>query len=109
MKLVDVNVIISFAVILAAALNFVQIFRSQREIRWHRDARVVLFAYEKELLERGVTLPPRCAYCVQILPQHVDGCILAGGDPDEDILERLSRPPIKYYRDGSRPPNLRGK
>lgn len=108
MKLVDINVIISFAVIGAAVLNFVQIFRAQRVIRWHRDVRMILWAYEKELLERGVMLPPRCAYCCQILPQHVDGCILFE-DPSNDIIERLTRPPIKYYRDGSRPPSLEGK
>lgn len=107
MKLVDVNVIISFAVIFAAVLNFVQIFRAQREIRWNRDARIILFAYEKELLERGVTLPPRCSYCCQILPQHVDGCILS--DPIDGMIEPLTRPPIKYYRDGSQPPSLEGK
>lgn len=108
MKLVDINVIISFAVIAAAVLNFVQIFRAQRVIRWHRDARMILFAYEKELLERGVSFPPRCSYCCQILPQHVDGCLLAEHF-DSDIIERLSRPPIKYYRDGSQPPSLEGK
>lgn len=108
MKLVDINVIVSIALVLAAMLNFVQIFRAQREIRWHRHARIIFFAYEKELLERGVTLPPRCAYCCQVLPKHVDGCILADEITDP-AAERLTRPKIKYYPDGSRPPNLEGK
>lgn len=105
MRWVDINLLFSLMCIVAAGLNFVQILRAERAIRWHRAARTILFAYEKELLERGITLPVRCAYCCQILPKHVDGCVLIEYHPHD----RWTRPNIKYYPDGSRPPSLEGK
>ena len=94
----------------AAVLNIWMSWRSLRVIRTNREMREIIFAYEKDLSERGVTLPPRCVWCCQILPKHVDGC-------DFDVYyqqlgkltEFLTRPKIKYYPKGEKPPELGGK
>jgi hypothetical protein len=103
--------IIIAAPIAAAALNVLMTFRSMRSIRWNQEIRRVLLAYERELLERGVTdLPPRCIECCQILPGHVRGCAFGAFlDYLGKGTEYLTRPPIKYYRRGTKPPDLGGK
>ena len=94
----------------AAVANVLLSFRSITVIRTNRAMRQIIFAYEKDLQERGVTLPPRCVYCCQILPRHVEGCdfeefYLMG----HKLTEYLTRPPIEYHRDGSQPPHYGGK
>lgn len=70
----------------------------RRQVEWTAIAR----AYEKELRERGVTLPPRCHWCSQILPAHVGECPMSNF---YEMVEQLKVPPvIKYYIDGSHPP-----
>ena len=94
----------------ACLLNLFLCFRSLRDLRWNRQIREVLWSYERELLERGVTLPPRCAWCCQILPKHVEGCAL-GFEWYKTLgkfREMTSRPPIKYFPKGEKPPDLGG-
>lgn len=58
----------------AAGLNFALSRRSIRLIRTNQEMRQVIWAYQNELRERGVTLPARCVHCCQVLPRHVEGC-----------------------------------
>lgn len=85
---------------LAAAFNLLQVRRNWREWQRLRGLNQIVWAYTKELVEKGVTLPPRCVMCVQILPRHVDGCLM-GGAYNEPPL----RPRIKYYPKGEHPPH----
>jgi hypothetical protein len=100
--------------IAAAGVNilmaFIGYFRTIRTLRWNREIREVIWAYEKELIVRGVSLPPRCAYCVQLLPRHVKGCQL-GHEWYEGMAkleEMITRPPIKWYPKGQKPPDFGG-
>lgn len=91
---------------LAAGLNLFQVFRGLRSLRWNRAMREITWAYEKELIERGVTLPPRCPFCCQVLPRHVEGCPLTQYFAElGKFAEFMSRPPIKYFPKGERPPD----
>jgi len=70
-----------------------------RNYRVSQLVRVQTFAYEKELAERGVTLPSRCVTCCQVLPAHVAGCMMEDFYKKYDwIMEPLTRPSIKYLR-----------
>jgi hypothetical protein len=85
-------------------------WRSIRAIRTNRALRQIILAYEKELYERGVSLPPRCVFCCQILPRHVEGCDFEDIYAEHNrIVAILTRPPIKYYPKGTEPPTLEGK
>jgi hypothetical protein len=70
-----------------------------RRIRDHRISllcRQQTFAYEKELRERGITLPARCVACCQVLPGHVAGCVMEDIYKRFDwVVEALTRPSIK--------------
>jgi hypothetical protein len=99
-----------FCMWLAALLNLVLAFRAMRAVRWNHDIRQVLWAYEHELRERGIRFPPRCAWCCQVLPRHVRGCDMGRFYEGMDKFhEMVSRPPIKWYPKGERPPDLGGK
>lgn len=74
--------------------------RNCRDWRRLRALNQIVWAYTKELLEKGVTLPPRCVMCVQILPRHVDGCLM-----QHAFDEQPPRPRIKYYPKGEHPPH----
>lgn len=97
----------------ACALNILMAWRSERRTRWNHHIREVLWAYEKELRERGVSLPPRCVECCQILPKHVDGCEFGNFyrmvDGQSKVHEWITRPPIKWYPKGGKPPDFGGK
>ena len=82
--------------------------RNLREWRIVRAIRLISASYELELLERGVTLPPRCIACRQVLPRHVDGCPVDDHLKDDlgRVTERLTRPPIKYDPTGRKPPEM---
>lgn len=94
-----------------AALVFVVIpigIANIRMLRTNWQMRVLIWAYEKDLRERGVTLPARCPQCVTILPEHVNDCPLRETYEQLDALTRLlTRPRIKYYPGGERPPHIR--
>jgi hypothetical protein len=78
-------------------VSFPGIIKTIRERRTLQRIRISILAYEKELLERGVTIPARCCYCLQLLPRHVEGCFA-----EEDykylgwLFECLTRPPIQF-------------
>jgi hypothetical protein len=90
----------------ACVANVLGLVRSIRSIRTNQALRQIIWAYLKELQERGVTLPPRCIHCCQILPRHVDGCDFA--EFQDWFMKLMARPTIKYYPDGSKPPGLGG-
>jgi hypothetical protein len=96
--------------LLVALCNALLALRALRSVRWNYDIRQVLWAYEQELLKRGIVmLPPRCIGCCQILPRHVRGCDMGKFyESMGKVAEFTTRPPIKYYRDGSQPPDLGG-
>jgi hypothetical protein len=98
--------------LVAGLLNFLMTLRSLRSLRWNAEMRKVIWAYERELRERGITdLPPRCVCCCQILPRHVRGCDLGKlYEYFQGVTEVITRPPIKYFPKGQKPPDLgRGK
>jgi hypothetical protein len=81
--------------------------RHIRELRTTQAMREILFAYEQDLRDQGVTLPPRCVCCFQILPDHVEICDMR---PHYErlgkVTEFITRPPIKYYPKGEHPPEV---
>lgn len=81
----------------ALALNLRSLVRWGRTMRTLDQVQERVYAYEKELLEKGVTLPARCIHCRQVLPAHVDGCELTTHYQELGwIMEMLTRPPIHY-------------
>ena len=98
--------IVALNTLIVFGVSIPQIFVNWREMRTQRAMRLVYDAYEKELLERGVKLPPRCVRCLQILPEHVEGCHLVDRYMEmHRVIELLTRPTIKYYPKGERPPH----
>jgi hypothetical protein len=93
----------------AALLNLISARAAVRDSRLNRALRQIIWAYEKDLIERGVRLPPRCVFCCQILPRHVEGCEFEDVYAEHHrMMGRLTRPPITYYPKGEKPPEVRG-
>jgi len=104
------QILMWIAMLGATAVNMLGAIGAARAWRTNMAMRKIIWAYEKELLERGVTLPPRCVHCCQVLPRHVEGCDFADFYQHMGrVYEFLSRPPIKYYPKGERPPQIEGK
>lgn len=88
------------AQLLTAIWNIVSARRNIREWKALRQLNHIVWAYAKELVEKGVTLPPRCVMCCQILPRHVDMCLIK-----DMYAEEKPRARIKYYPKGEHPPH----
>lgn len=87
--------LLNMVVFLFSSLPFVlHALREQRELH---QMRVRLWAYEKELKERGVTLEPRCPVCVCRLPNHMDIC------PLRDVIAESMPAPIRYLTQPRKP------
>jgi hypothetical protein len=99
----------ALCLIAAVVVNLVLTLRSVRELRENRAIREILWAYEREMKERGVTLPPRCAWCCEVLPDHVGKCPLRWEYPDALLTSRFTRPKIKYFPNGEQPPDTGDK
>ncbi len=84
-------------------LNFVTFIRHLRAVRELMALRVLNFAYEKQLRDMGATLPVRCVCCCQVLPAHVDQCLLKDDIATGRLTELLSRPQIQYNPDDKPP------
>jgi hypothetical protein len=81
----------------ACAINVASMIRSVCNYRLARICRLQTLAYEKELRERGVTLPARCVACSQVLPAHVGGCLMEAFYKEHGWpMEWLTRSPIEY-------------
>jgi hypothetical protein len=96
-----------FAIALQLAAALYHSWNARRCVREWKNLRAlnhIVWSYTKELVEKGVTLPPRCAMCCQILPRHVDMCLIK----DLYAMER-PRPTIKYYPKGEHPPHPEGE
>jgi hypothetical protein len=95
------------ALLLAAAgLNMFLAHRNIKGWRTIRAIRQIGWSYVRDLQQQGVELPPRCFLCCQILPDHVEGCGFEETMKRElgALTERLTRPAIKYYPRGEKPP-----
>lgn len=93
---------------LAVACNALATYFNVRRGRMLRDEYTrlralnqIVWAYTGELLRMGVTLPPRCVVCCQILPRHVDGCLMENRIP----MHEAQGARIKYYANGEHPPH----
>jgi hypothetical protein len=93
------NMAICFFILIPSA------WRNLRRGRQLQAMREIIWAYETDLRKRGVTLPPRCVNCLQVLPGHVDSCMMRPTyDYMDWVTEVTTRPKIKYFPKGERPP-----
>jgi hypothetical protein len=93
--------------IVSAVLNLtmavVYLLRQVRSERILLALRVNAMSLARQAIEAGAKLPPRCVYCCQQLPAHVEGCPLCDWYADGGWLDHLTKPNIKVIQ-AEKPP-----